>query len=417
MKSVNTTGQIIFITRQASIFSKIEANDVLIPFTILTALGSISVILICKAQAINKTFGPKPDTAIDVNVIENPEQAPLSLPGKFVYFSLSSCSLISGFLDGMYGFFGANIVSEMLVNKFPLNKALSEIIINLCSASGLGVSLACYWAYDYSTILKVNADVIARNLQLFFNTALLKTLLLGLPIAGFMAAQTIFTTGPALSTVPFLVNLLNPSLLKLLANLAGLNTALTVISFFPTIYNIVKPNDEPQQENVENNRLIVAENKSIKACRYTTYVAGTLDSLFNTGLGIFLAIIFSLNGSDPDNFDWTHTYRWIIAIAFFGGLYAAILNVATVRPGYLERIETMQNQEEETIQTVVEDAVLENEEITQSTTVENSGIYGSANQIGFFFKNVYTGIKRNIRPENNRLIEQEMDDFSHSDTP
>lgn len=404
IKGTNNIGQTLFIKGQATTY--FNNPWILKPLSGVAAASGALVTFICKARAIKNTFGPEQNNADALTLVNNFEQQPLSFMGKTTYGALLACAALSGVFDAMYGNLGAEIFAKTLFDSLGVNKALADILTTVLSVSGFAVAGACYAAYDF-TILRANARHIAGNIHYSRwprNRAAAQTLLLGFAIAFFMAAQTIFTTKPALSSIPHLTEYLGAPLLTLLSEAAGLITFTTVTTFFPTIYDYFHPRqDHLLIENTADVETIPANTETtlMKTCRYTTYAAGTVDSTFNTALGIFLAITFSMNtlfNADP--------YGWVIGIAILGGLYALILNAATaIRPGYLDRMQSLQPS---LAAPQPEEAELPQERVLPVVTAKKT--YGLANKIGLFFKNVCGG-ERRVIVEN---VDIEMAEFALS---
>ncbi|MFC3909237.1 hypothetical protein ACFORL_09150 [Legionella dresdenensis] len=386
MKSVNTTGQVIFIMEQAKSYFKFYNPYVMVPVTAVTAANSVAVVGICKFLAIERTFSPPAENTLPVVTVTQEQEIVLSGYKKAVYFFLSGASLLSGIFDGMYGFMGANIVMELLTRQLPLNEITADVVVTLFSIAGFGVSFACYLAYDYWTVLDVNAKTIANSFsftQLPRNSALLKTVVVGAPIIFDMSSQAYLSTVPALRTLPVVGRLLTPAIARLSSQAVSLIAGITVLNAFPSIYNyFIEPPTEAATEQPESNLTT--------ACRYATYTTGTVDCLLNVGLGVFLAIIAATHDEMGVN-----PYGWIIGIAILGGLYAAILNAATaIRPGYLERMDSLrQEQQPEPIEIVIHEP--------ETNSPVSSGIYRSANRIGLLFKTACDGMKQAILPAAN----------------
>lgn len=369
MRCYNTAGQCKFVMDQAEDYFKVDNPAAMNLLTIITALCSITIILICKQRAIERTFGPQEELILPEPDLTVQSFSPTR---KTLYYSLVGCALFSAIFEGMYGYLGATTLNDLWTDK--LNETLASILSAIFSSLGLSVSLACYLAYDFLSILKPNAQYIAQNLNLRnlkCDVLLLKAFGLVVPPSLILAFQTIFTTQPTLNTIPKLSQFLGPFMIQLLAKGAGMITFATVMSLTPTVRNYLA---ESQNDIGSSDPLIPhVDTPKMQCCHYTTCATGAIDSVFNAGLAIFLAVPVSLALLFNCNKDNSGVIFFALVCAFF----AIGLNIAaTIYPGYKERMTSLA-------------------QVSAPTPVrENpSSIYQSARKIGLFFSNTCNRIQ------------------------
>lgn len=247
---------------------------------------------------------------------------------------LTGCAFVTGVFDGMYGEFGANIVGNKISGLLRLNGTATNVTVSVLSVAGLIASLGSYFSYDFS-IARSNARHMASNLSLHGMVAdRSRRVTIGLVswIGFFSASQVIFTTPSALASLPYVSDIFSEHTIEVTGELAGIFPYMTVIAWAPTILKIFSPSVQPAIAHEDD-----SEPMSFTMIRIISILAGLIDSGMNSGFGVFLAMLVSLN----EIFDLEYLSPTSLILSVLAGLSQFLLNGANIEEGYSERMASL----------------------------------------------------------------------------